>query len=60
LGECAHFDALGNALQVGDTVEFIDSEIVTITGLLPCGRFVFGEHTNFCCVVVLVVAGGSA
>ena len=53
LGECAHFDALGNALQVGDTVEFIDADIVTITGLLPCGRFLYDhDRTNFCCVVV--------
>ena len=48
-----HLDALGHALHVGDTVEFIDADIVTITGLLPCGRFLYDhDRTNFCCVVV--------
>lgn len=55
LGECSHFDALGNALQVGDTVQFSDwMPVEVITALLPGGRFAHGDKTNFCCVVVLV------
>jgi hypothetical protein len=60
LGECAHFDALGKALAVGDTVQFADwMPVEVITALLPGGRFAHGDKTNFCCVVVLV-AGGAA
>jgi hypothetical protein len=56
-GGTLHLDALGNALQVGDTVQFSDwMPVEVITALLPGGRFAHGDKTNFCCVVVRVAS----
>lgn len=59
-----HVDALGNALQVGDVLEynFFTGEKVTITRLLSNSRFVFTrpeaygttEHMDFCMCFIRV------
>lgn len=56
-----HLDALGNALEVGDTVQFADwMPVEVITALLPGGRFAHGDKTNFCCIVIRVAVAAPA